>query len=110
MKVKGEKKEVVVKTAYELVGVKCDVCGRIIKPPPVGYEWMKDKYKYYSVTTGHHDWGNDSCDSIEDYEICPNCINKFVADYLGNEHASRSAYIEIETEHVYYDDILYEVN
>ena len=34
MRVKGEKKEVVVKTTYKLAGIKCDVCGHIIKPPP----------------------------------------------------------------------------
>ena len=59
------------------------------------------------VTTGHRDWGHDSCDSIEHYDICPRCINKFVADYLGNENASLSAYIEIETEHVCYDEVMY---
>lgn len=47
-----------------------------------------------------------SCESIEHYDICPRCINKFVADYLGNENASLSAYIEIETEHVCYDEVM----
>ena len=108
MKLKGEKKEVVVRIAYKLAGVKCDVCGHIIEPPPVPYEWMEDEYKYYDVTTGHNDWGNDSCDSVKHHDICPNCINKFVAGYLGNDNAYLSAYIEIETEHVYYNDIVYE--
>ena len=107
MRVKGEKKEVVVKTTYKLAGVKCDVCGHIIEPPTVPYEWMEDKYKYYNVTTGHNDWDSNSFDSIEHYDICPKCINKFVADYLGNENASLSAYIEIETEHVCYDEVMY---
>lgn len=107
MRVKGEKKEAVVKTAYKLAGVKCDVCGHIIKPPTVPYEGMEDEYKYYNVTTGHRDWGHDSCDSIEHYDICPRCINKFVADYLGNENSGLSAYIEIETKHVCYDEVMY---
>ena len=69
---------------------------------------MEDEYKYYYVTTAHNDWGNDSCDSIEHYDICPNCINNFVADYLGDENASPSAYIEIETKHIFYDEVMYE--
>ena len=108
MRVKGEKKDVIVKTFYKLAGIKCDVCGHVIEPPPVLYGWMEDEYKYYNVTTAHNDWGNDGCDSIEHYDICPNCINKFVADYLGNENASPSAYIEIETKHICYDEVIYE--
>lgn len=110
MKIPGEKMEVVRETVYKVAGVKCDVCGRIIEPPSREnqYKWMDDDYKYYSVTTGHHDWGNDSHESIKKYDICPNCVNKFVAGYLGDKKAYRSAYIEIETEHVYYDDEMYE--
>lgn len=106
MKIPGEKKEVVVRTAYKLAGVKCDVCGRIINTPSIEnrYKWMDDDYKYYLVTTGHNDWGNDSCDSIQHKDICPGCITKFVSDYLGDKKTYRSAYIAIETEHVYYDE------
>lgn len=51
--------------------------------------------KYFEVTTGHHDWGNDSCDSIEHKDICPDCIGKVSLDYLTS--ASGTQYIEIET-------------
>ena len=87
MKIPGEKKEVVVRTVYKLAGVKCDVCGRVIEPPTKEnrYHWMDNDYKYYSVTTGHNDWGNDSCESIKHYDVCPDCINKFVAEYLGDK-------------------------
>lgn len=105
MKIPGEKKEVVVRTVYKLAGVKCDVCGRVIDSPTKEnrYHRMDDDHKYYSVTTGHNDWGNDSCESIEHYDVCPDCINKFVAEYLGDKKGYRSAYIEIQTKHVYYD-------
>lgn len=108
MKLKGEKKEVVIANAYKLAGVKCDVCGRVIEPPSVLYECMENEHKYYDVTTGHTDWDDDSYDSVEHHDICPNCINKFVAHYLGNDNAYLSAYIEIETKHVHYDGIVYE--
>jgi hypothetical protein len=106
MKIPGEKIEVIVNTKHKLIGVKCDVCGRIIEPPSKAnrYDWMN--YKYYEVTTGHHDWGNDSCESIEQHDICTDCIGKFVTEYLGSKEANRSGYIEIQTEHVYYDETI----
>lgn len=53
MKIPGEKIEVIVNTKHKLIGVKRDVCGRIIEPPSKAnrYDWMN--YKYYEVTTGH---------------------------------------------------------
>lgn len=110
MKIPGEKKEVAVKTVYTVSGVKCDVCGRVIKAPSEENRclWMDDDPKYYSVTTGHNDWGNDSCDSIDHRDICPDCINKFVAEYLGSKDAYHSAYINIKTEHIYFNNIMYE--
>lgn len=106
MKIPGEKKKIVYRTVCELIGVKCDICGRVIESPSKEdqYNWMDDKYKYYSVVTGHYDWGNDSCDSIRYYDICPECITKFVSDYLTDKKGYRSAYINIETKHLYYGD------
>lgn len=85
--------ETVTKEARKVVGVKCDVCGKVI---PVN---QRDNSKYYRVTTGHNEWGNDSCDSIEHADICPNCICNFVTEYLQN--GNDSSYIDIETEHAY---------
>ena len=106
MKIPGEKKEVIRSITYELAGVKCDACGRVIEAPSEQdrYNWMEDKYKFYLVTTGHNDWGNDSCDSIRNYDICPECITKFVSDYLNEMRNSRTAYININTMHVYFND------
>lgn len=106
MKVPGEKIEVTVETHYKLAGIKCDVCGKIIEPPSIEdrYKRMEKSHTYYAVTTGHHDWGNDSVESIQEHDICPDCIEKFVADYLKDENGYRSRYIDIETEHVYYGE------
>ena len=106
MKIPGEKKKIVYRTVCELAGVKCDICGRVIEPPSEKdrYNWIDDKYKFYLVTTGHNDWGNDSCESIRHYDICPECITKFVSDYLNERRDSRTAYIEINTTHVYFND------
>ena len=106
MKIPGEKKEVIRSITYEVAGIKCDICGRVIKAPSEldRYNWLDDKYKFYVVATGHNDWGNDSCDSIEHYDICPECITKFVSDYLTDMKGYKSAYIEINTMHVYFND------
>ena len=75
--------EVVYKTRRVEEGVKCDVCGKFIEArnhAPAG------ENKYYSITN-----------SIENRDVCPECINGFVKDYLENE-PHKTAYIEITTE------------
>lgn len=110
MKVKGEELEVVTRKAYKLLGVKCEVCERLIEPPSKEdrYKWSEDQFKYYEVTTGHNDWGNDSADSVEHYDICPDCITGFVDRYLKHEASNRSGYIEVEVNHIFYDEKMYE--
>ena len=62
--------------------LRCDKCANKIEG------------SYYEVTTGHHDWGNDSCDSVRCYDICPDCIQEFTENYLKNNIGTE--YIEIE--------------
>lgn len=107
MIIKGKEREVIRSRRYEVEGIKCDICGTVIKPPSKDdrYDWRKPEHEYYSVTTGHNDWGNDSGDSVRHRHICPNCIIKFVEAYFTNSDfykKSPTAYIEIETEHLYY--------
>ena len=82
-------------TTKEVTGIKCDICRKVI---PVGRD-VYDKCKYYDVKTGHHDWGNDSCESIEHHDICPGCLVGFVTDYFNNNEYG-SAYMNIHTEYV----------
>lgn len=79
--------------------IRCDVCDKKIK----------NREKYFEVTTSHNDWGNDSVDSIRYKDVCVNCINKFVEDYLEEYKNSNTAEIEIESNifienHGYYGD------
>ena len=87
-----EKKKVT-KYLERKVKTKCDVC---LKEIP-NFEETKDieKSRCFEVTTGHNLWGNDSVDSIKDYTICPNCIQKFIKDYI--EKVENTYYINIET-------------
>jgi len=77
-----------------VVGRVCDICGRPI-PPSFGTWELKP---YYRITTGHYDWGNDSCDSVETLDVCsPACAIEFVSEYLNERYDSRnSSYLNIE--------------
>jgi hypothetical protein len=53
----------------------CDVCGKEIEA----------KNPYWNLTTHHHDWGNDSIDSYEYFDICSaDCLRKKFDEYLKN--------------------------
>ena len=83
--------EKVIKTKRMVTGVKCDICGKVM---PIKRD---NESRYFRVITGHNDWGNESCESIEQKEICPNCIDKFVSKYL--QDVEGTEYINIETEY-----------
>lgn len=76
-----------------VVGIVCDICGKPI-PPSQRYELKP----FYKITTGHFDWGNDSCDSVETKDACsPACAIKLAAKYLNDTYSGQnSAYIQIE--------------
>ena len=77
------------------VGV-CDICGKEFNYKP----WYgKDKIaSYYHISTGHHDWGNDSVDSVESRDACcDECLLRFTQEWLKYKYVIRSntAYIDI---------------
>ena len=90
-------------TAYKLTktttGVKCDVCGKNI--PVKERQWNDDSDRYYEITTGHNDWGNDSCESRKTIDVCPECAPTYIADYLKKNVSSDTAYLEIESKTVW---------
>lgn len=93
-KLSEKAEEVVYKTRRLVEGVECDICKKFIP----AHNWKDPKSKYFKVTTGHNDWGNDSFESIEHYDIYPDCINKFMTDYISNTNGTE--YVEIETEYM----------
>ena len=89
------KKEYEVKThtVTERVCVKetmhCDVCGGIIDANGA----------YWELTTGHCDWGHDSVDSIENFDICSEaCLREKFYEYARESSASEwnTMYFEVE--------------
>lgn len=93
-KLSKEAQKVVVKTRRRVVGIECDICKQIIVPS--GY--IKDRCRYFRVSTGHNDWGNDSCESVQDLDICPNCIANFLTEYTRNIKGTE--YLGLETEYI----------
>ena len=85
-----------------VISLVCDVCGKEI--PANKFTAGKRNYctrKYMEVTTGHHDWGNDSIDSIEVHHICSTeCMDKYMRNFymtFCQNEDSGTDYIEIES-------------
>lgn len=94
-----ESKRVVYKTVRTLEGIRCDICGRVI---PVE-KYKSDESRYFEVMTGHHDWGAESCESIEHRDICPTCIGGFLSGYLFDVKGTE--YVEVETHYAHIQDV-----
>ena len=78
----------------KLTSVICDICGKEFKPDR-GYRVKSAEY--IRVHTWHNDWGNDSCETHLNRDLCKECAAKFVADYIMN--ASGSMELELSVEH-----------
>lgn len=87
--------EVVVRKRSKIESIECDVCKRLIKPTN----------RYFDVVTGHHDWGEESGESREYFDICPNCIAVFVLKYT--QECSETGYLEMESEYLCEDKYEY---
>jgi len=101
-KLAKEATKVVYRVKRKVIGVECDVCNRLITP----CSFLDSKSRYFEVMTGHHDWGNDSCESIEHRDICPECISEFVKGYVQN--ADGTEYLNLETTYAWDDDYEYD--
>ena len=52
--------------------VSCNMCKKV----------LEEREPYYEITTHTNSWGNDSIDSYENYDICEECITKFLEEYI----------------------------
>lgn len=95
---KSEGKESFIKTVacYHTEGT-CDVCGKLLwdhtyRPKIKG---IKDQdVMYYEVSMSHNDWGNDSVESIETYDVCPDCLTTICQKYLENPSMTKEFSVE----------------
>lgn len=95
-------KQTVVEEVRKTVGEElyCDGCSELLGRRKVlnfGYHQHKP-IGYYHVTTGHHDWGNDSVDSISECDYCPRCLYKAFNDYMSRSKGDNTEYMDIEHE------------
>ena len=81
----------------------CDTCHELLpirKFPMYNNKKNCVAYRAFEVTTGHRDWGNDSCESRETKQFC--CI-ECAYEYL-KEHfkdCSDTYYADIEIQEYY---------
>ena len=88
--IKYEKKEVKIIEEVQSAII-CDGCNKEIDP----------KQGYFHVCTSHHDWGNDSFDSLEQYDFCsPACLCKFSNHYIQDSYDHIFNTCEITIKHI----------
>lgn len=82
----------------------CDKCGKVLEyrcrhKELVDLSKERMNVEYYEVTTGHHDWGNDSVDSVEYHDYCPTCVLQAIDEYYEKTNGKfNSQYLEIKHE------------
>lgn len=71
-----------------VTGIRCDICnGRI-------------SGKFWRLTTSHQDWGNDSCDSIQRYDLCSrDCIDRALTMYMKKCISSYTQEFDLEQDY-----------
>lgn len=90
----------VTKEVDEAYGLKiiCNICGKVIcdfdDTPPTNH--FGDAVEYFTLTTGHYDWGNDSIDSVEHKDICSeDCVKTALIRYFKETQGSNTAYFNL---------------
>lgn len=84
------KKEEVEKKVPVIVGVKCDSCKKEEEALDVPRSWC-------DISAMHHEWGNDSFESSQDYHACsPECYFEILMT-INKEFKNRHT-TEIRTE------------
>lgn len=104
--VRNVEKEVTV-TEKRVIGkqIYCDTCKKLIfdtKDIDTYHDPRRHLTQYWEVTTGHYDWGNDSCDSVEIHQYCSKeCLTKVFDQYLKRtEDRINSEYFEIHNKRI----------
>ena len=77
----------------------CDVCGKVIfRRSFLPGEMRNVPVQFWKITTGYNDWGNDSPDSVETFDVCSqNCLNDKFTEYISITDGERnSQYFNVE--------------
>lgn len=97
MKYLGEEKTVEVKTVLErkIEYIRCDKCNKKILP----FRYQNCSNQYVNIHTWHSDWGNDSIDSHEYHDYCPECAKEVISEYI--DEMSGSEELELSNEYLF---------
>ena len=82
----------------------CDICGKTIYEIndtfPIKLTKRTRHDEYWHLITGHNDWGNDSCESVETLDLCSKeCCIKALDNYLYEYSGTRNTgYFELRHE------------
>lgn len=122
MKITENKEVTTIKHQKIVIGRKCDICGKDILPVKTCQsvqqivDGQSGEYNYFTFETWHHDWSEDSFESLEGGDACSiECMTKFFNFYIKNMHDHPINSKEIQIKHVrsleagsdqdrYYDD------
>lgn len=99
-----ETKQVIAETVVANI-TKCDVCGKMICDSR--YSGFGAKIQdHYELRTGHYDWGNDSCESAESFDICSKeCLQKKFDEYVEKSSGgTNTKYFEVDHSWHYMED------
>ena len=96
-----EFKEIIINNTEVVVAKElyCDVCGKLINSSTNTYSNGIHPYEhYFNAVWGHHDWGNDSCESVEDFDICSfECLDKKYEEFKKEFNDSSTCYFNIDS-------------
>ena len=90
--------------------IKCDCCNKEIFDKDhfeqglydKNIHGLYDKFKFYTVTTGHNDWGSDSIDSVQEFDLCSDeCLRKKFEEFLKENKGSYTAYFKIHSQEIW---------
>lgn len=75
---------------------RCDICNNMIYKKKENANNGAHLINYFYLTTGHYDWGNDSIESMQNYDICSaECLHKALDKFLRDFIDSNTAYFEV---------------
>lgn len=87
-------KKTVEVTVCEEGELTCDNCHKKI-------DVLNTDGTFYNVVSGHHDWGNDSPDSVREHDACcDECLIEIVKWWQNYWNDCPSAYIEIHRKRI----------
>ena len=76
----------------------CDYCRKVIlQKSMINTLEYGNSYKWFHMITGHRDWGNDSIDSMETFDLCSReCLMNKMNEIMDEYNDSYTDYYDIE--------------